>query len=162
MKKMLFFAICAIMMTVCSTVVQAQTEQSNRQRMSREQLAEKQARHIAHELALDDAATQKYVTTYCAYQKEVWALGPRVKRHAADSATEAEAEQANKARMEQSQKILALREKYYKEYSKFLTQRQIERAYELEQQMMHRLARHHHRQGSTTRTGNHRRTPRTR
>ena len=115
--------------------------------MSREQLAEKQARHIAHELALDDATTQKYVTTYCAYQKEVWALGPRVKRHQADNATEAEAEQANKARMEQSQKLLALREKYYKEYSKFLTQKQIERAYELEQQVMRRLAKHH-RQGA--------------
>lgn len=80
----------------------------------------------------------------------------------ADTATEAEAEQANKARMEQSQKILALREKYYVEYSKFLTQRQIERAYELEQQVMRRLARHHHRQGSTAGTGNHRRTQRTR
>ena len=143
MKKMLSFALCAIMMAVCSTAVQAQTEQSKKQRISREELAEKQARHIAHELALDDATTQKYVATYCAYQKEVWALGPRVKRHSSANATEAEAEQANKARMEQSQKILDLREKYYKEYSKFLTQKQIERAYELEQQTMRRLARHH-------------------
>ena len=143
MKKMLSFALCAIMMAVCSTAVQAQTEQSKKQRISREELAEKQARHIAHELALDDATTEKYVATYKAYQQEVWALGPRVKRHQADTATEAEAEQANKARMEQSQKILDLREKYYKEYSKFLTQKQIERAYELELQVMRRLARHH-------------------
>ena len=129
------------------TSINLSAQSNNQQRMSREQLAEKQARHIAHELALDDATTQKYVTTYCAYQKEVWALGPRVKRHQADNATEAEAEQANKARMEQSQKVLALREKYYKEYSKFLTQKQIERAYELEQQVMRRLAKHH-RQGA--------------
>ena len=150
------------MMAVCSTAVQAQTQQSNnQQRLSREELAEKQARHIAHELALDDATTQKYVATFCAYQKEVWALGPRVKRHSADTATEAEAEQANKARMEQSQKILDLREKYYKEYSKFLTQKQIERAYELEQQTMRRLARHH-RQHNSTGTRGHRRTTRTR
>jgi len=161
MKKMLSLAICAIMMAVCSTAVQAQTEQSKKQRLSREELAEKQARHIAHELALDDATTQKYVATYKAYQQEVWALGPRVKRHQTESATEAEAEQANKARMEQRQKILDLREKYYKEYSKFLSQRQIERAYELEQQVMRRLTRHHH-QGSTTGTRNHRRTQHTR
>jgi len=185
MKKMLSFAICAIMMAVCSTAVHAQNNPSNQQRLSREelmeqreqsqaglasaesrqkknrvQLAEKQARHIAHELALDNATTQKYVATYKAYQQEVWALGPRVKRHQSDTATEAEAEQANKARMEQSQKILDLREKYYVEYSQFLTQRQIERAYELEQQVMRRLARHHHRQGSTAGTGNHRRTSR--
>lgn len=133
--------VIAIAMLFSSINMSAQS--NNQQRLSREELAEKQARHIAHELALDDATTQKYVATYCAYQKEVWALGPRVKRHSSANATEAEAEQANKARMEQSQKILDLREKYYKEYSKFLTQKQIERAYELEQQVMRRLARHH-------------------
>ena len=89
MKKMLSFAICAIMMAVCSTAVQAQTEQSKKQRLSREELAEKQARHIAHELALDDVTSQKYVDTYKACQQEVWALGPKVKRHQADTATEA-------------------------------------------------------------------------
>ena len=132
--------VIAIAMLFSSINMSAQS--NNQQRLSREELAEKQARHIAHELALDDATTQKYVATYKAYQQEVWALGPRVKRHQAN-ASEAEAEQANKARMEQSQKILDLREKYYKEYSKFLTQKQIERAYELEQQTMRRLARHH-------------------
>ncbi len=158
MRQLATMMVIAIAMLFTSINMSAQS--NNQQRMSREQLAEKQARHIAHELALDDATTQKYVTTYCAYQKEVWALGPRVKRHQAN-ATEAEAEQANKARMEQSQKILALREKYYKEYSKFLTQKQIERAYELEQQMMRRLARHHHRQ-SASGTGSPRRTSRNR
>ena len=145
MNKMISMMVIAIAMLFSSINMSAQS--NNQQRLSREELAEKQARHIAHELALDDATTQKYVATYCAYQKEVWALGPRVKRHQSENATEAEAEQANKARMEQSQKILDLREKYYKEYSKFLTQKQIERAYELEQQVMRRLARHH-RQGA--------------
>ena len=145
MNKMISMMVIAIAMLFSSINMSAQS--NNQQRLSREELAEKQARHIAHELALDDATTQKYVATYCAYQKEVWALGPRVKRHSSANATETEAEQANKARMEQSQKILDLREKYYKEYSKFLTQKQIERAYELEQQVMRRLVRHH-RQGA--------------
>ena len=145
MNKMISMMVIAIAMLFSSINMSAQS--NNQQRLSREELAEKQARPIAHELALDDATTQKYVATYCAYQKEVWALGPRVKRHSSANATEAEAEQANKARMEQSQKILDLREKYYKEYSKFLTQKQIERAYELEQQVMRRLVRHH-RQGA--------------
>ena len=144
-NKMISMMVIAIAMLFSSINMSAQS--NNQQRLSREELADKQARHIAHDLALDDATTQKYVATYCAYQKEVWALGPRVKRHSSANATEAEAEQANKARMEQSQKILDLREKYYKEYSKFLTQKQIERAYELEQQVMRRLVRHH-RQGA--------------
>ena len=138
---MISMMVIAIAMLFSSINMSAQS--NNQQRLSREELAEKQARHIAHELALDDATTEKYVATYKAYQQEVWALGPRVKRLQVDTATEAEAEQANKARMEQSQKILDLREKYYKEYSKFLTQKQIERAYELEQKMMRRLTRHH-------------------
>jgi hypothetical protein len=56
--------------------------------------------------------------------------------------TDAEAEQAIKQRMERSQKILDLREKYYGKYSQFLSPKQIERVYELERQAMQRLARH--------------------
>ena len=129
--------------------------------MSREQLAEKQAKYIASELALDDATTQKLINTYCDYQKEVWALGPKMK-HQNASTTDAEAEQEIKARMERSQKILDLREKYYKEYRKFLSPKQIQRVYELEQQTMRRLARHHRHQSSSTGTRSHRRTTRSR
>ena len=160
MNRIISMMVISIAMLFGSINISAQI--NNQQRLSREELAEKQARHIAHELALDDATTQKYVVTYKAYQQDVWALGSRIRRHQADTATEAETEQANKARMEQSQKILDLREKYYEEYSKFLTQKQIERAFELEHQVMRRLARHHHRQGSTAGTRNHHKTSRTR
>ena len=108
--------------------------------MSREQLAEKQAKHIAHELALDETTTRQFVETYCAYQQEMWALGPR---HNAKAENEEEAEQAIKERFERSQQLLDLREKYYEEYSKFLTQKQIQRVYELERQAMNRLEKHH-------------------
>ena len=144
MKKLFSIAICAIMMAVCSTAVQAQPEKSKKQRMSREQLSEVQAKRIAHELALDDATTQKLVKTFTDYQKEVWALGPRIKKGKKESMTDAEAEQAIKARMKRSQKILNLREKYYKEYSKFLTPKQIQRVYDLEEKGMKRLAKKHH------------------
>ena len=149
----MFKMVIAIALYTFSINLSAQTAQN--QRISREELAEKQARHIAHELAFDDATTQKYIATYCAYQKEVWALGPRGKNLRKGNTTEAEAEQANKARFEQNQKILMLREKYYKEYSKFLTQKQIERAYTLERQMMRRLS---HKHQGTTGTKKRRRT----
>ena len=149
----MFKMVIAIALYTFSINLSAQTAQN--QRISREELAEKQARHIAHELAFDDATTQKYIATYCAYQKEVWALGPRAKNLRKGNTTEAEAEQSNKARFEQNQKILMLREKYYKEYSKFLTQKQIERAYTLERQMMRRLS---HKHQGTTGTKKRRRT----
>lgn len=139
MKNIVKSALCAIMMAVCTTAVQAQETPSNEQRMSREQLAEAQAKYIAHELALDDATTQKFIDTFTAYQKEKWALKPRHQRKHQESQTEAEAEQANKQRMEHKRKMLDLREKYYELYSKFLTQKQIERTYELERKAMKRL-----------------------
>lgn len=146
MKNIVRIALCAIMMAVCTTAVQAQDNTpSNKQRMTREQLAEAQAKHISHELALDDATSKKFIGTYIDYQKEVWALGPRLSRRQQQAETDAEAEQAIKQRMERSQKILDLREKYYKKYCAFLTQKQIERVYELEHRAMQRLSKKGHR-----------------
>ena len=158
MKRLVAMMAVAIAMITCSVNLSAQTPDN--QRMTREQLAEAQARHIAHELALDDATTQKYVTTFCQYQQEVWALGPRVKRPRGTSMTEEESGQMIQDRFAHSQKILDLREKYYKEYSKFLTQKQIERAYELEKKTMQRLGRHHRQKGTALK--HHRRHSRTR
>lgn len=107
--------------------------------MTREQLAETQANYIAKEMAMDDATSEKFVTTFCRFQKEVWELGPRPRKKSASNQSDAETEQALKDRFEHSQKILDLRKKYYIEYSKFLTQKQIERVYELEKEMMGRL-----------------------
>lgn len=57
-------------------------------------------------------------------------------------------EQDNEDRIKQrfamSEKILDIRQKYYKEYSKFLTQTQIEKVYEQERRMMNRLAKRRH------------------
>lgn len=141
MKNIVRIALCAIMMAMCTTAVMAQSNISQ-QHISREELAQRQAEYISRQLALEDAVSQQFVATYVDYQKEVWALGPRLHRDRQQQMTDAEAEQAIKQRMERSQKILDLREKYYGKYSQFLTPKQIERVYELERQAMQRLARH--------------------
>ena len=56
--------------------------------------------------------------------------------------TEAEAKQDIARQFERSEKLLQIRQKYYAEYSKFLTQNQIKRVYVLERRMMKRLANH--------------------
>lgn len=114
-------------------------QENGRQRPNREQLAEKQAGYIADQMSFDDATKAKFVETYCECQKEIWALGPRAKKAKKSELTEADLEQMNKARFEHSQKILDIRKKYYDEYSKFLTQKQIARVYQLEKKMMNRL-----------------------
>ena len=140
-----FFSVCmlAVALTVCCGAANAQN--NDRQRLTREQLAEKQARHIAEALALDTSVTEWFIETFCRCQQEIWALGPRAGKGAPRNAateTEAQTEQELKARFERSRKILDIRQKYYEEYSEKLRPKQIKRVYELERQMMHRLSKH--------------------
>lgn len=137
MKKLLsiMFMAAAMLTFSISTSAQAPTK---KQRISREQLAEKQAQHIAYDLALDEKTKSQFIDTYTQCQKEIWALGPRPRRNRGGS--EAQTEQQIKQRFEMSEKILNIRQKYYKKYSQFLSQQQIQRVYELERQMMKRFA----------------------
>lgn len=145
MKKLVLRLIMVMcMMTISSTIVTAQTskpaiQKTERQRMTREQLAETQARHIANQLALNDETSEKFTMEYCSYMKELWAIGPRAGKKQQGEMTDAQAEAKTKQDFERSQKILDLRQKYYKRYSTFLTQRQIQRVYEIEKQMRNRL-----------------------
>lgn len=129
MRKLVYLLVC-LAMAVSAT---AQTPQ---QRMSREQLAETQAKYIARELAFDDNLSSQFVTTYCEYQKEIWALGPRSGKDC-----------SMQERFDRSQKLLDIRQKYYRLYSRFLTDRQIENVYKLERRMMHRMQSKHKENG---------------
>lgn len=71
-------------MAICCLTASAQAKQ----RLSREQLAERQARHIAQKLALDDKTTKLFTDTYCQYQKEVWALEPKKEKKPETNAAE--------------------------------------------------------------------------
>ena len=136
------YIIAIMMIASCATVFAESNfpeRTSQKQRLSREQLAEVQARHIANELAFSNAITEKFVKTYCNYQKEIWALGPR-QRPGKHGMSEQDNEERIKQRFAMSEKILNIRQKYYHEYSKFLTQTQIEKVYEQERKMMNRLA----------------------
>ena len=137
MKKILGMLMMAMMMMTISVSSYAQAP-NKKQRISREQLAEKQAQHISHDLGLDEKTSARFIDTYIQCQKEVWALGPRLKKDKV--ASDAQTEQQLKRRFEMSEKILDIRQKYYKKYSQFLTQQQIQRVYELERQMMKRFA----------------------
>jgi type II secretory pathway component PulK len=140
MKRIVSILMMVVMMTVTTSVL-AQTP-NKKQRISREQLAEKQAQHIAHDLAFDEKTTVRFIETYTECQKEIWALGPRPYHKKGEVKTDAQTEQEIKHRFEMSEKILDIRQKYYKKYSQFLTQQQIQRVYEIEKNMMKRFAQH--------------------
>ena len=129
-----------VIMMVASNVVAIAQQPNRQQQVSREQLAEIEAKHIAHELAFSDAVSGKFVATYCNYKKDIWALGPRLRPNRRGVASEQDNEERIKQRFARSEKILNIRQKYYKEYSKFLTQTQIEKVYEQERMLMKRHA----------------------
>lgn len=124
MKQLFRVILIAIMIVASGTAAMAQNNSG--QRLSREELATKQAQYIARELALNEPTANKYVETYCQYQREVWALGPRKVL-------------TTEQRLERSQKILDLRKKYYHIYSGFLSEQQIDKAYKLEKKLLDRM-----------------------
>lgn len=143
MKQIIKTIMIAVLTAAISTGATAQEQK--KQRMTREQFTEKQARFIADSMAFDDATTIKFINTYTNCQKEVWALGPRndrPKQNEQTSKTDEQTEKMIKERFAKSQKLLDIRQKYYTEYSKFLTQKQIERVYQLEKEMMNKFAKH--------------------
>lgn len=133
MKKIL-----GVLILVVVAVFQTQAaDQTPQQRLSREQLAKKQAEHIARNLVLDDKTAALFIDAYCECQKEVWTVEPcRVK---SEGSSEENSERFIKQRFENSEKLLAIRQKYYKKYSEFLTQCQIRRVYEIEKKMKQKM-----------------------
>lgn len=152
MKRIFNVMMLVVAMTMITLNSFAQAP-NHKQRISREQLAEKQAQYIAKDLSLDNETTTKFINTYIKCQKEVWALGPRPRRNL--NGNEEQTEQDIKKRFEMSEKILDIRQKYYKEYSKFMTQKQIQRVYEIEKNMMKRFAQRKGKNGQRPMRGKH-------
>ncbi len=142
----LFIATFALLgaMTLNAQPRQGGNENPEDRQAKREAFTKMQAQEIARELAFDEATTAKFIDTYLACQKEIWAIGPGKKPLPGkdNSLTEAEAKEANKAQFERNERILVIRRKYYDEYSKFLSQKQIQRVYEIEKQMHGKMAGH--------------------
>lgn len=93
---------------------------------------------------LDDATTAKFIPVYQNYLKELRecrmmnraklrAEGTGVKPDPKPLLTDAEVEQQIKGRFAQSRRILDVREKYYNEFRKILSPKQIMKIYQTEQ-----------------------------
>ena len=114
-------------------------------------MLEIQCNQIIKGLALDDATTAKFIPVYKQYMEEMRATRHMgacrniANRTAADKQTpkplptDAEVEQAIKARFAQSRKILDVREKYYNEFRKFLSKKHIMKIYQQEKSNMNKF-----------------------
>ena len=115
MKTIVRYVVMAATFMFMSFTLSAQND-----KMSREDLALKQAEHISYSLAFDEVTSAKFKDVYCSYQKEIWELGPKLPK--------GDSKQDMEQRFERSQKILDL------------TPEQISRVYEIEKDMMRHMS----------------------
>lgn len=145
MKNILKIAAVAFAL-LCTTATFAQEVKNKqpKQKVTPEQVATSQAKEIALSLGLDDATTAKFTTSFVNYRMEIREAN-KVRRSATPKKvakkdmTEEQVEAQLKAQFAHSRKVLDIREKYYKEYSKYLNPRQIQRVYELEKRQTEKM-----------------------
>ncbi|MDD3037392.1 hypothetical protein [Bacteroides sp.] len=148
MKKFMYVVIATLLIGSQITLsAQNKDNKEKKQRPTPEQMMQMQTNQIIKSLMLDDATAAKFTPIYQNYVKELrecrmMNYKSRVKKDAAQGAeadktpkqamTDADIAKMLKDQFAQSRKMLDIREKYYKEFSKILSQKQILRIYQQE------------------------------
>ena len=111
-----------------------------RKRMSIEKMNEMQANKIANNLGLDDKNTARFMEVYKKYThelNELWRKNkpekPNVKPGEGEPRpmpSDAEVDKMMRTRFAISRKMLDIREKYYDEFRKFLTPKQVQKIFD--------------------------------
>ena len=115
-------------------------------RMTPAQRINRQTTYVARELMLDDATTAKFAPLYQKYLGDLEACqkhcreayGPKNKDQKTQL-TDAQIEKRIEGRFAQAHQILNIREKYYREFKKFLNPRQIQKMYKAEKSIQKRV-----------------------
>lgn len=149
MKTKFIYVLLAFLMVGSQFTLSAQNQSSTdkKHHFTPEQLMQKQANQMIRTLMLDDATAAKFAPVYENYLKELrdcrmMNRKPRptgqeagnngAKQKSSPVLTDAEVERQIEGRFAQSRKILDVREKYYKEFRKILSPKQIMKIYQTE------------------------------
>ena len=147
-KFIYVFLTCLMIGGQFSLSAQNQVNKDKRQRHTPEQFMERQTNQMVNTLMLDDAAAARFVPVYQNYLKELRECRMMNRRHPSSGQgteqkgmkpqpkpvlTDAEVERQIKGRFAQSRRILDVREKYYNEFRKILSPKQIMKIYQTEQ-----------------------------
>ncbi|HJD76822.1 MAG TPA: hypothetical protein K8W04_12315 [Bacteroides reticulotermitis] len=144
--KFMHFMMAALLLGGSITLSAQNTEtQEKKQRPTPEQMTQMQTDRMVKALMLDDATAAKFTPVYGNYLKELRECRmmnrtPRAQKDAAQATkmapkpalTDAEIAKQIKDQFAQSRKLLDIREKYYTEFSKVLSQKQVTRIYQME------------------------------
>ena len=152
MKTKFIYVILAALLTGSQTIsAQNKDNKTNKQRPTPEQMIQRQANQMVTTLMLDDATAAKFTPVYEKYLKDLSECRmmnrrerPRNNNAEATPATkpvltDAEIEKQIKDQFAQSRKILDVREKYYDEFRKILSPKQIMKIYRTEQNNANKL-----------------------
>ncbi len=147
MKTKRFFIVCVSLFMGSQAILFAQDKREGRperKQLTKEQMQEMQCNRIIGVLALDDATAAQFAPVYKNYLDEISALRDEMKPNRPEgegqmnelpepkaAPTDAEVEEAMKARFAQGRKMLDVSEKYYEEFRKFLSPKQIQRIYDM-------------------------------
>ncbi|GCB34993.1 hypothetical protein [Bacteroides faecalis] len=148
MKKFMYVVLAMLLIgSQLSLSAQNKDNQEKKQRPTPEQMIQIQTNQMVRALMLDDATAAKFTPIYQKYVKELrecrmMNIKPRVKKDATQDAeanktpkpamTDADIAKMLKDQFTQSRKMLDIREKYYNEFSKILSQKQILKIYQQE------------------------------
>jgi hypothetical protein len=149
--KTKYFFVLMVALFMGTQVMNAQDEQGKerkhgRKRMTMEQMADMQASKIVADLGLDDKTAAKFTEVYKKYMAEQNEVrkefaagfakrdkmgekkdGERVKVNAP---TDEQVDKMMRDRFKQSRKMLDIREKYYDEFRKFLSPKQVQKVFD--------------------------------
>lgn len=147
-KYFLMMVVAVLMGTEVMNAQQKEGKRPMRKRMTMEQMAERQAGKFVNELGLDDKTAARFTEVYKKYMAEQDEVR---KEFAPDFAmrgkmedkkdgkeinmkmqapTDEQVDKMMRDRFKQSRKMLDIREKYYDEFRKFLSPKQVQKVYD--------------------------------
>jgi hypothetical protein len=139
--KYFWMLVVAFMMGTQVINAQADKPKGKREhkRPTMEQIIQMQSQRIVDELGLDDKTAAKFAEVYKKYMKEMDDLRKQYMPAKSDlkkdkpsmpkSLTDAEVDKMMRDRFAQARKMLDVREKYYDEFRKFLSPKQVQKVY---------------------------------
>jgi len=126
---------------VFTLLVSLNAESQNPERfpMLRERMVQAKLREIKLSLKLDQATFDQFRPIYLKYEREISGVNfrnlARLTKVNADSLSTEEADQLIVNQLESAQKLISIREKYYKEFRTVITPQQVIKLYQTEAEL---------------------------
>ena len=156
MKTKFIYVVLMALFLGSQMTLSAQNKENKerKQHPTPEQMMQMQTNQMVRALMLDDATAAKFTPIYEKYLRECRMMNfkPRARKDAAQGTeantaketpkpvmTDAEIAKMLKDQFAQSRKMLDIREKYYNEFSKILSQKQIMKIYQQEKSNMNKF-----------------------